>query len=81
MTTPLVLDCDYRETTPATAGEMALAAQHHGWSAEQVRGDLAGLSVRACPLPEPDRPVFFRSVGLGLEDIAIANAIYRAASA
>ncbi|WP_371918242.1 hypothetical protein, partial [Pseudomonas sp. ACN8] len=24
-----------------------------------------------------DRHVFFRSIGLGLEDIALANAIYR----
>ncbi|MEX0320201.1 MAG: ornithine cyclodeaminase family protein [Ruegeria sp.] len=73
--------CDHRETTPATAGEMVLAARDHGWSAEQVRGDLAELSVGACPFPEPGRPVFFRSVGLGLEDMAIANAIYRAACA
>jgi L-arginine dehydrogenase len=27
--------------------------------------------------PDYDRPVFFRSIGLGLEDIALANAIYR----
>jgi len=73
--------CDYRETTPASAGEMVLAARDHGWSAEQLRGDLAGLAAGTCEGPEPGRPVFFRSIGLGLEDIAIANAIYRAASA
>jgi len=73
--------CDYRATTPATAGEMVLATQDHCWKASDVRGDLAELSVGTCPLPDDGRPVFFRSVGLGLEDIAIAQAIYGAACA
>ncbi len=72
--------CDYRATTPTTAGEMVIAAEDHGWSADAVRGDLAELSVGKCPLPDAG-PIFFRSVGLGLEDIAIAHAIYRAACA
>lgn len=71
--------CDYRATTPKTAGEMILAARDHGWNAEAICGDLAELSTGACARPDPARPVFFRSVGLGLEDIAIAQAIYRAA--
>ena len=73
--------CDDRATTPTTAGEMVLAAQDHGWNDADVRGDLAELSVGKCPVPETGRAVFFRSVGLGLEDITIANAIYRAACA
>lgn len=73
--------CDYRATTPTTAGEMVIAAQDHGWSADAVRGDLAELSIGTCPLPDEGRPIFFRSVGLGLEDIAVAHAIYRAACA
>jgi len=73
--------CDYRATTPAAAGDMVLAARDHGWAAADVRGDLGELSVGSCPLPDTGRPVFFRSIGLGLEDIAIAHAIYRAASA
>ncbi|AXI46273.1 ornithine cyclodeaminase [Sulfitobacter sp. SK012] len=73
--------CDYRATTPATAGEMVLAARDHGWTVADLRGDLAELSVGTCPIPAEGRPVFFRSVGLGLEDIAIAHAIYRAACA
>ena len=73
--------CDYRATTPTTAGEMVLAAQDHGWTADDLRGDLGELSVGTCPPPDEGRPVFFRSVGLGLEDIAIAHAIYRAACA
>lgn len=73
--------CDYRATTPTTAGEMVIAAEDHGWSAGAVRGDLAELSIGTCPLPDEVRPIFFRSVGLGLEDIAVAHAIYRAACA
>lgn len=69
--------CDYRATTPDTAGDMVLAAQNHGWQATRVRGDLSELSVGTCEMPAAGSPVFFRSVGLGLEDIAIAHAVYR----
>ena len=73
--------CDYRKTTPPSAGEMVLAAQDHGWNAEDIKGDLAELATETCALPKTGAPVFFRSIGLGLEDIAIANAVYRAARA
>lgn len=71
--------CDYRATTPATAGEMVLAARNHGWNPAAIRGDLAELATGACARPEPNHPVFFRSIGLGLEDIAMAEAIHSAA--
>lgn len=68
--------CDYRRTTPGTAGEMVLAAQRHGWSAASVVGDLADLAHGRCAIPDGSRHVFFRSVGLGLEDVAMAHALY-----
>lgn len=68
--------CDYRATTPSAAGEMLLAAEHHGWKASDICGDLAELCASSCPSPLSDRPVFFRSIGLGLEDIAIGHAVY-----
>jgi L-arginine dehydrogenase len=64
--------CDYRRTTPASAGEMKLAAQRHGWSPEKVVGDLAGLVCGTCDQPSYGKHAFFRSIGLGLEDVAIA---------
>lgn len=67
--------CDYRATTPSTAGEMLLAAAEHGWSASSVLGDLPELTTGRAGLPFYDRPVFFRSVGLGLEDVAMAHAL------
>jgi L-arginine dehydrogenase len=70
--------CDYRATTPASAGEMRLAARDHGWTADMVRGDLPGLVHGSAPPPQGDRPVFFRSIGLGLEDVAMAAALWRA---
>ncbi|WP_166416731.1 ornithine cyclodeaminase family protein [Cochlodiniinecator piscidefendens] len=70
--------CDYRATTPTTAGEMVLAAKECGWSSDLLCGDLGELLTDRCSLPNTKQPVFFRSVGLGLEDIAIAHAIYRA---
>ncbi|WP_050604493.1 ornithine cyclodeaminase family protein [Ruegeria sp. 6PALISEP08] len=72
--------CDYRATTPASAGEMKLAAEA-GWSATAIRGDLAELQTESCDKPSGSKPVFFRSIGLGLEDIFIARAIYDAALA
>ncbi|MGN6668044.1 MAG: ornithine cyclodeaminase family protein [Trinickia sp.] len=68
--------CDYRKTTPASAAEMKLAAQH-GWSPQQIKGDLPGLVSGLCAKPTYERHAFFRSIGLGLEDIAIAQALYR----
>jgi L-arginine dehydrogenase len=69
--------CDYRATTPTSAGEMVLATQDHGWAPEQIKGDLAELAINGCSLPDSGAPVFFRSIGLGLEDIAAANAVLR----
>jgi len=69
--------CDFRATTPASAGEMRLAARDHGWSPDTLRGDLPGLVRGTAPRPRGDRHTFFRSIGLGLEDIAIASALWR----
>lgn len=68
--------CDHAATTPGSAGEMVLARRDHGWDPAAIRGDLAGLCLGACPLPAPGRPVFFRSIGLGLEDVAVAQALW-----
>jgi L-arginine dehydrogenase len=68
--------CDYRATTPASAGEMKLAAQH-GWSPQKVKGDLPSLLAGTCEKPAYARHAFFRSIGLGLEDVAIASELYR----
>ena len=69
--------CDYRATTPATAGDMVLARER-GWSAADLRGDLGELVAGTAPLPDYARHCFFRSVGLGLEDVQLALAILRA---
>lgn len=68
--------CDYRATTPGAAGEMVLAAEG-GWSRNLIRGDLAELVVGLAPRPDYARPVFFRSIGLGLEDMALAHALHQ----
>lgn len=68
--------CDYRATTPSTAGEMLLAREL-GWSPHSIRGDLGELANGQAPLPAYDRHCFFRSVGLGLEDVQLALAIHR----
>jgi L-arginine dehydrogenase len=69
--------CDYRATTPASAGEMKLAAAGYGWSPESIVGDLPELASGSAPRPKYERNVFFRSIGLGLEDIAVAAQLYQ----
>ena len=68
--------CDYRLTTPGSAGEMLIASEQHGWGKDSIVGDLADLLSEKVQRPDYDRHVFFRSIGLGLEDIALANAVY-----
>ncbi|WP_460140945.1 ornithine cyclodeaminase family protein [Pseudomonas sp. S2_E01] len=69
--------CDYRLTTPGSAGEMLIAGERHGWDSARIVGDLPDLLSGKVPRPDYQRPVFFRSIGLGLEDIALANALYQ----
>ncbi|WP_395608064.1 ornithine cyclodeaminase family protein [Pseudomonas sp. B22129] len=69
--------CDYRQTTPGAAGEMLIASEQHGWDKRAVIGDLPELLSDIVQRPGYDRHVFFRSIGLGLEDVALANALYQ----
>ena len=67
--------CDDRIGTPLSAGEMVLAAEEHGWSAADLAGDLGDVLVDRVPKPTHETHTFFRSIGLGLEDVAMAKAI------
>jgi L-arginine dehydrogenase len=68
---------DYAPSAFAAGGEMRLAAAEHGFTLGAIRGDLPGLVAGTAPAPTGDRPVFFRSVGLGIEDAAVALAALR----
>jgi L-arginine dehydrogenase len=68
--------CDYKATTPASAGEMKLASEQANWTSAEVKGDLADLVNQDVEKPSYQKPVFFRSIGLGLEDIAMAYGIW-----
>jgi len=71
--------CDYLPTTPDSAADMRLATQDHGWSKDHILGDLTGLVSGTCETPQTGAPVYFRSIGLGLEDIAMAHGIWKLA--
>lgn len=64
--------CDYRPAAMASAGDFLIASEQHGFTVDDIRGDLAGLLSGRDPSPSGERPVFFRSVGLGIEDAAVA---------
>ena len=69
--------CDCAATTATVAGEMKLATEAGTWKPERVKGDLGALVNKACEMPAYDRPVYFRSIGQGLEDVAVALAVYK----
>ncbi|WDZ79121.1 ornithine cyclodeaminase family protein (plasmid) [Ensifer adhaerens] len=73
--------CDYRATTPAAAGEMKLATAAGQWNPDSLCGDLAELLTGRAKAPSRKRPAFFRSIGLGLEDVAAAAALLAATRA
>lgn len=65
--------CDYRQTAPTTAGDFKLASAEHGWDPQSIVGDLPDLITGAATVRESDRPRYFRSTGLGIEDLAVAT--------
>lgn len=65
---------DHRTATSAPAAEMRIACTEHGWNLDAIRGDLPGLIRGDAPRPSGTRAVYFRSVGLGLQDAAVALA-------
>lgn len=69
--------CDYRATAPLSAGEMRLAAARGLWSPEAIKGDIPELLTGRAPRPAPGQCAFFRSIGLGLEDLAAALEVLR----
>jgi L-arginine dehydrogenase len=64
--------CDYRATAPDTAGELLIARDKGWWSPDQLAGDLPELLTGQATRPTGGR-IFFRSTGLGIEDLAIAS--------
>ena len=65
---------DHAPAAYAAVDEMRLAAAKHGFIRNAVRGDLSGLLAGTAPAPTGAKPVFLRSVGLGIEDVAVALA-------
>lgn len=66
--------CDNQSTTPNIAGEMTLAEDRGIWSRTEILGDLGGLLTHQCDVRK-DGLRYFRSVGLGTEEIAIAGLV------
>ncbi len=66
--------CDYLATAPLSAGEMVIAREKHGWDDERIVADLPALVAGVPGSSRPKAgPVFFRSIGLGIEDLAVAG--------
>lgn len=66
--------CDYRETTPSVAGEMVIGARDYNWDPRRIVADLPEiLSSPEAFGNHSNKPKYFRSVGLGIEDFAAAS--------
>ena len=55
---------------------MVIAAETHGWSPERVVADLPELASGQVVPPAGGRR-FFRSIGLGLEDVVAAGLVMK----
>lgn len=66
--------CDHRDAAPRSAGEMLIARENEIWNVSDLKGDLSDLATGKVQ-PLRDKQSYFRSVGLGCEDIAVASAL------
>jgi L-arginine dehydrogenase len=64
--------CDYRATAPLTAGDFIAAIQGGDWAATDIVADLPELVTGAVAVRR-DGLRYFRSTGLGIEDLAVAS--------
>ena len=64
--------CDYRATAPLTAGDFVTAIERGDWDANDIVADLPELVTGAVAARRHGRR-YFRSTGLGIEDLAIAS--------
>ena len=64
--------CDYRVTAPLIAGDFVTAIERGEWNADNIVADLPELVTGAVPARRRGRR-YFRSTGLGIEDLAIAS--------
>ncbi|MGW2179929.1 ornithine cyclodeaminase family protein [Streptomyces sp. NPDC001732] len=72
-----------RSAALAEAGDLLIPIAEGAFRARDVAGNLAELVTGRCGGDEPDgagRPRFFKSVGAGWEDLAVAEAVHRAST-
>ncbi|MEZ5228894.1 MAG: ornithine cyclodeaminase family protein [Acidimicrobiales bacterium] len=55
------------------AGDLIQAADTGAWSWDQLRGDLVDLVCQGAPASADGRPRIFKSVGLSIEDLTLAD--------
>lgn len=66
---------DHMPSALTVAWEFTRARELGIWEDSMLAADLPGLLARANPPATRRRPAYFRSVGLGLEDVAIGHAV------
>ncbi len=64
---------DAESAARVEAGDLIQAVEAGSWSWERLRGDLVSLVVDGAPELATVRPRVFKSVGLAIEDLALAH--------
>ena len=69
---------DDREAAADEAGDLILAARSGSWSFDAVAGDLADLCLGTAGRTSDDEITLFKSVGLAVWDLIVADIVVRA---
>lgn len=72
---------DRRESALHEAGDLLIPLAEGAITADHIQGDFADLALGRAGRETPDEITLFKSLGLGLEDVAAAALIYREAAA
>jgi len=69
--------CDLTTACKAEAGDLIIPAQEGVWSWDQVAGDLGDVILGKVPgRTAPDEITLFKSVGLAIQDVSAAKAVF-----
>ncbi len=69
--------CDLTDACKAEAGDLIIPAQTGDWSWDKVAGDLGDVILGKVPgRTSPEDITLFKSVGLAIQDVSAAKAVY-----
>jgi ornithine cyclodeaminase/alanine dehydrogenase-like protein (mu-crystallin family) len=72
--------CDLTEACKAEAGDFIIPAQSNAWTWDRVAGNLGDVILgRVQGRTSPEEITLFKSVGLAIQDLSAAKAVFNEA--